>query len=96
MQPKHCEPASTIIKTLGGLTAVAKGVDSTPTTVHRWRLPSEKGGTGGFIPRKHHTRLIAMAESRGIEIPPSAFIDLGMLIAALSKQGIATPSPEAA
>lgn len=32
------------------------------TTVHRWRLPKERSGTGGLIPFKHHGKIIALGE----------------------------------
>lgn len=72
----QCEPAAQIIRTLGGLSVVAKAADVTPTSVQRWRLPSEKGGTGGFIPRKHHDAIVKLAAERGIALPLHAFIDV--------------------
>lgn len=71
----QCEPAAQIISKLGGLTAVAKAADVTPTSVQRWRLPSEKGGTGGFIPRKYHGALVTLAAAKGVTLPLHAFID---------------------
>lgn len=75
MATEHLEPASSIIRLLGGLSAVATGVSTTTTTVQRWRRPSQKGGTDGFIPRKWHGKLISMAEARGINLHPTAFLD---------------------
>ena len=71
----HCEPASTLIKTLGGLTALAAVAETTPTTVQRWRLPREKGGTGGYIPRKYHGKIIAHAATLGVELTPLSFFE---------------------
>lgn len=79
MRNPHLEPAATIIRTLGGLSAVADAVSTTTTTVQRWRLPREKGGTGGYIPRWWHDKIIAAAGARGIELPPSAFLDISVL-----------------
>ncbi|WP_146030487.1 hypothetical protein [Pseudovibrio exalbescens] len=47
------EPASSIIRDLGGLTKVAALVGVDIHSVKRWRLAKAKGGTGGFIPRQH-------------------------------------------
>lgn len=47
------EPATTVIRDLGGLGAVSRLLDTSVHTVKRWRMPIEKGGTNGGIPRKH-------------------------------------------
>lgn len=71
----RCEPASSLIKALGGITAVAKVAGVSAVTVQRWRFPVERGGTGGFIPRKHHQRLIEAAQGQGVDLPSAAFVD---------------------
>lgn len=71
----HCEPAAKIILLLGGLSAVAEAANTTATTVQRWRLPAQKGGTGGYVPRKYHDALIKFAKAKGIALPPVAFLD---------------------
>lgn len=83
---QKCEPAKTIIALLGGVTAVSRGVDTSHVTVQRWRFPIERGGTGGFIPRKHHPALMEMAREKGIDLPAAAFVDVNFVPA----------SPEAA
>lgn len=75
----HCEPASSLIFALGGLTAISRATGVSIVTVQRWRFPSEKGGTGGFIPRKYHRQIIELAAQRGIELPQAAFIDATMI-----------------
>jgi hypothetical protein len=72
----HCEPANSIIVLLGGIRPVALAADTTETTVRRWRLPIESGGTGGFIPRKKFGALTDFARSKGIELPVTAFFEL--------------------
>jgi len=89
----HCEPASSIISLLGGVTAVSRGVSTSHVTVLRWRLSKKQGGTGGFIPRKHHARLAAMAKDQGLELPPAAFLDVSLVPARSDKE---SASPEAA
>ena len=54
---------------------MAIAADTTETTVRRWRLPVESGGTGGFIPRKKHATLMALAEKLGVDLSSAAFID---------------------
>lgn len=75
----RCDPADSIIKLLGGLSAVAKAANTTATTVMRWRMPREKGGTGGFVPRKYHDFLISLAAEKGIDLAPAAFVDTAAL-----------------
>ena len=71
----HCEPANSIIIALGGIRPVAAAADTTETTVRRWRLPIESGGTGGYIPRKKHAALIDLAEQLGVQLTPTNFIE---------------------
>lgn len=69
------EPAATIINKLGGVTAVSRATGASLVTVQRWRWPSERGGTDGFIPRKHHPSLSKLAHEKGFELPAAAFVD---------------------
>lgn len=79
MSKAHLEPAASIIRLLGGLSAVADCLSTTTTTVQRWRRPKEKGGTDGFIPRWWHSKIIAVAEAKGLNLPPTAFLDTSAL-----------------
>lgn len=68
------EPATTIIASLGGLTAVADILGVTETTVRKWTY--ERGmseGTGGVIPQRHIVPLIAAAEARGVTLTLADF-----------------------
>ena len=76
---QKCDPAATIIATLGGLSVVAKAAGVSVVTAQRWRFPVSNGGTGGFIPRKHHPRLIELAKERGIDLSVAAFVDASQL-----------------
>lgn len=71
---KHCEPAASIIKQIGGLTVVAKiaGVDI--SRVVRWRLKKDKGGTGGAIPLRHVPTLLAYAKQNEILLSAEDFM----------------------
>jgi hypothetical protein len=64
----HCEPASQIIEKLGGVTAVSEAAGVDLSRVVRWRLPKDRGGTGGLIPFKHVTKLLAFAEANGVAL----------------------------
>lgn len=71
-------PAQTIIQKLGGDRAVCdmlreSGDKCTISTVCRWRLPKEKGGTGGLIPSKRVMRLIDAAAKCGIRLRTDDF-----------------------
>jgi DNA-binding transcriptional regulator YdaS (Cro superfamily) len=59
------EPASTIIKRLGGDSAVASAIGIHRTRVSNWKRPREKGGSGGHIPAKHIPALIEIGRELG-------------------------------
>lgn len=71
----HLDPAATIIALLGGLSAVAEAADTSTTTVQRWRLPRTKGGSDGYIPRRHHAALIKRSRRIGVALTHAAFLD---------------------
>lgn len=93
----RCDPASKIVAALGGLKSVAEAAGVTPTQVQRWRMPSEKGGTGGYIPRKYHDKLTELAAAKGVDLTPAAFVDPAIVAAwPADPTAAAAPSPEAA
>lgn len=67
------EPASSIIKKLGGEAVVAKVTGMAYTAPYRWQHPREKRGTGGAIPAKHIPALMAYAREQGIGLDLSEF-----------------------
>ena len=67
------EPASTIIRLLGGPKKVADEIKIHRTRVSKWKLPKESGGTGGTIPPKHIPRLMRFALREKIDLRYSAF-----------------------
>lgn len=69
------EPAASIIEIVGGASALARHLGTSPSSPLRWRLPREKGGTDGFIPAKYHDRIIALAAAQELELPRAAFVD---------------------
>lgn len=68
------EPAASIIKLLGGEAVVTKVTGLAYTAPYRWQHSEEKGGTAGFIPRKHHQALLDYAAEHGLPLKPEHFI----------------------
>lgn len=67
------EPAETIIRKLGGPSAVAKIVGVHRTRVSSWKRARVSGGTGGRVPQNHIEVLLAYAQSHGIELSADDF-----------------------
>jgi hypothetical protein len=61
------EPASSIIRKLGGPSKVAAIVGVHRTRVSNWMRAKDSGGTGGTIPQTHHLTILRAAASMGVE-----------------------------
>ncbi|MDQ0132634.1 hypothetical protein J2T08_000535 [Neorhizobium galegae] len=70
----RCEPANTIIIKFKGLKPLAEVTDVSVHTVMRWRMPKEKGGTGGVVPHWHVDAILQAAKSKGIDLKPTDFL----------------------
>ncbi len=68
------EPASTIVKRLGGPATVAAAVGTALTAPYRWQYPRAKGGTNGVIPQRHHRALIEFAKANAIALSAEDFL----------------------
>ncbi|MFG1462084.1 hypothetical protein V5F77_04215 [Xanthobacter sp. DSM 24535] len=68
------EPASTIIKKLGGEATVSKITGTSAATPYRWQYPKSAKGTGGLIPQPHHPVILAYAQRNGIELTAEDFL----------------------
>lgn len=68
------EPATSIIKALGGPTKVAVIAGVHRTRVHGWTRPKGVGGTGGHIPLPHIPKLLSAAREKGIDLTADDFI----------------------
>lgn len=68
------EPASSIIRKLGGEAVVAAITGTAYTAPYRWQYAIEKKGTGGRIPQKHHPALLDYARKEGIKLSAEEFI----------------------
>jgi hypothetical protein len=61
------EPATSIIRKLGGPSKVAAIVGVHRTRVSNWMRAKESGGTGGTIPQSHHLTILRAAASMGVD-----------------------------
>jgi len=68
------EPATTIIKKLGGPNKVAAIANVHRTRVSNWKRPREAGGTGGLIPFKHVPALLGAARQMGVDLSADDFL----------------------
>lgn len=66
-------PASTIISICGGVTATARLTGRSVSRVCRWRWPSDRGGTGGLVPKDVQQALLTNARANGIALAPTDF-----------------------
>ncbi len=67
------EPAQTIIRKLGGPTAVAEIVGIHRTRVSSWQRARDAGGTGGRVPQAHIDKLLDFARVKGIPLSAEEF-----------------------
>ena len=67
------QPATFIIDRCGGVSRVAKVLGLDVSRIVRFRMPREKGGTGGLIPAKHQAALLQHAKDAGIDLTPADF-----------------------
>lgn len=68
------EPASSIIKKLGGEAVVSQALGTAFTAPYRWQYSKDKGGTDGLIPQKHHPALLALAREQEVELAAEDFL----------------------
>lgn len=67
--------ASRVIEKCGGAKAVAEMLGLDVASVHKWKYPSERGGTNGLIPANRQQELIDKARSAGIDLQPADFFE---------------------
>jgi hypothetical protein len=68
------DPASRIIRKLGGEAKVAGITGLSLTAPYRWQHEKSKGGTGGLIPQAHHRALLDYADAHGIALSAEEFL----------------------
>jgi len=65
--------AMRVIRKLGGPRNVANMLGMSTQAIYKWTWPSERGGTGGFIPAKRQIELMIAAKQRGIILTKDDF-----------------------
>lgn len=68
------EPATTIIRKLGGEAKVSEITGTSATAPYRWQYAKTKGGTGGSIPQRHHRVLMDFARKNSIALSAEEFL----------------------
>jgi hypothetical protein len=68
------EPASSIIRSLGGVSAIVDITGVHRTRVYSWMRGKTEGGTGGVIPQKHIPTLLNEAKAKGLELSADDFL----------------------
>ncbi|OWJ71400.1 hypothetical protein CDV50_10370 [Haematobacter massiliensis] len=68
------EPATTIIKALGGPIRVSEIAGVHRTRVYSWMRPKANGGTGGIIPFGHIPKLIEAARQGRVKLKADDFL----------------------
>ena len=62
------EPARTIIIRLGGVTRTAEVAGCKPSSVSRWMIPQDQGGTAGTIPQKYWHAIVQHCKEHKIKL----------------------------
>lgn len=70
------EPAFSIVRALGGASAVARLVDVHRSAVYLWMRGKEVNGTGGTIPQRHIGVLLKEAQRRGLDLTLHDFLGI--------------------
>ena len=68
--------AERVIQKCGGAEETAKLLGITATSVHRWKYPKDRGGSGGIVPSDKAQLLLDAARKSGIELEPSDFFEV--------------------
>lgn len=64
----RCQPAYNIVTHLGGVIQTSKMLKVNPSTISRWLITPEQGGTGGQIPQRHWPRILKYAQRFRIKL----------------------------
>jgi transposase-like protein len=67
-------PADIVIFRFGGVRALARLLGKDPSTIHRWRMPADKGGLAGRVPSMSQARLLELAQEHGIALTADELI----------------------
>lgn len=64
----HVSAADWVIEQFGGVRATARAIGRDPGSVSRWRMPRDKKGTDGGVPRLAQIRVLEAARRMGLDI----------------------------
>lgn len=67
-------PAELVVRRFGGTRRLARLMGRHASTISRWTLPKDRGGTGGLIPSGEQRALLALAAQHDIELSASELI----------------------
>jgi hypothetical protein len=67
--------AARVIEKCGGVANTARLARRAVPSVHKWRHPKSKGGTGGLIPADAQASLMAAARRGEAALEPEDFFD---------------------
>ena len=67
--------ADQIIRKCGGAQAVADMLGLSVASVHKWKYPPTRGGTGGLVPAQRQQELIDRAREMGVDLRPDDFFE---------------------
>ena len=81
---RYLAPAHHVIRKFGGpdgklsigIKLVAQVTGANPTTVYRWMLPRERGGTDGLIPVRQQKKLFEYATENHLPLASAGFFDV--------------------
>jgi hypothetical protein len=68
------DPATAIIRKLGGEAKVAGIAGTALSAPYRWQHEKSRGGTGGLVPQAHHRTLLDYADAHGIALTAEEFL----------------------
>jgi hypothetical protein len=71
---KFDEPEAKGKPARSGTVVLAARLDIDRSTVQKWTMARERGGTGGFIPFQYHGKILTFAEQIGIDLDPAEFV----------------------
>ena len=66
--PVFITPAERVITAFGGVRAVARAIGRNPSSVSRWRMDKQFGGTGGRVPGAVQALLLEEAKLAGVKL----------------------------
>lgn len=91
MATNFLNPADKIIRLFDGPTRLSRLMGLGRSSVHRWRLPRDRGGCDGVIPSPNYAKLFEVAREHGVALTPDDLIPLPS-----SLQNVSAPKDQAA